>query len=448
MNDSEHSDPTASKPSGGADTPGARRARRPGVVRIFPLSLVDVPVAWELGKTASIGRNRDVVVRLDDGQVSRKHAELGLVESGIRVRDLASRHGTFVNGQPTEPAGTLARFGSVIRVGDTLLLVVEDARPYAAPLRRIAGAFLGIQRDVIAGPVLWESWQQASRVAALPHPVLVQGESGSGKEAIARLLYAARETKGAFVALNVAAIPDGLFESELFGHVRGAFTGAVSARLGAFREALGGVLFLDEVADLALDLQVKLLRAIDQMAVRPLGSREDVPVETRLVAATSRDLRDACARGRFRLDLYYRLAGIVIEVPPLRKRRDDVIALALTMLEAEAAKLELSVEAAETLVLAAWEGNVRQLHHAITQAAVSALAANRRRIFREDLPELDAAEALEPSSRSRVQVEAAVRTASGNVSHAAKALGISRATLYNVFKRYGIDPAALRGESG
>jgi len=251
--------------------------------------------------------------------------------------------------------------------------------------------------------------------------------------------------KGPFVALNIAAIPEGLFESELFGHVRGAFTGAVGMRLGAFREAIGGVLFLDEVADLALDLQVKLLRALDQMTVRPLGSSEDVPVDVRVVAATSRDIKDACSRGSFREDLYYRLAGIVIDVPPLRERRDDIVALALSMLKAEGDKFRLSALAAEALSLASWEGNVRELHHAITQASVRALSSERSKILPTDLPDLGA---LHPhSQKTPGRVEAAVRNAGGNVSHAAKALGVSRATLYNLFKRYGIDPSALRAKS-
>jgi transcriptional regulator of acetoin/glycerol metabolism len=424
------------------------RLRHAGLVQIFPRSLDAAPSTWGVRRSAVLGRSRDVDVRIDDSHASRRQAELRSVESGFRVSDLGSRHGTFVDGKPTEADGTLAAFGSVLRAGDTLLLAVEDVTRYQTPLRRVGGGFLGTQRDVIAGPVLWEAWQQATRVAALPHPVLIQGESGSGKEAIARLLHATRETKGPFVALNVAAIPEGLFESELFGHVRGAFTGAVGPRLGAFREAFGGVLFLDEVADLAIDLQVKLLRTIDQMTVRPLGASDEVPVDVRLVAATSRDLREACARGTFRLDLYYRLAGIVIEVPPLRERRDDIVALALSMLHAEGGKHELSTLAAEALVLAGWEGNVRQLHHAITQASVRALSSDRSRILLEDLSDLGPEGPGIGTKYTKTEVETAVRSAAGNVSLAAKALGVSRATLYNLFRRHGIDPVTLRAGKG
>jgi DNA-binding NtrC family response regulator len=216
----------------------------------------------------------------------------------------------------------------------------------------------------------------------------------------------------------------------------------VGMRLGAFREASGGVLFLDEVADLALDLQVKLLRALDQMTVRPLGSSVDVAVNVRVVAATSRDIKEACSHGSFREDIYYRLAGIVINVPPLRERRDDIIALALSMLEAEGAKFHL---AAEALSHASWEGNVRELHHAMTQASVRALSSERSEILPTDLPDLGALHRHPQKTQGRV--EAAVRNAGGNMSHAAKALGVSRATLYNLFKRYGIDPSALRAKS-
>jgi two-component system NtrC family response regulator len=326
------------------------------------------------------------------------------------------------------------------------LLVSEDVTPFADPMRRISASFLSLQQDVIAGPELRRVWQQAAQVAALTHPVLILGESGSGKEAVARMIHAMRESPGPFVALNVAAIPEGLFESELFGHVRGAFTGANAARSGAFLQASGGVLFIDEVGDLRPDLQGKLLRALDQMSVRPLGGDRDVPVTARVVAATSHDLKQRCAEGGFRLDLYYRLSGIVIEVPPLRERRTDILALAHSFLQQERTRLRLSPGAAEALLLASWRGNVRELHHVVARASVNAISAGCDEILVEHVPELELLAADDDTRLSVATIEAALAEALGNASQAAKKLGVSRSTLYNVLKRAGIDPSTLRGK--
>jgi transcriptional regulator of acetoin/glycerol metabolism len=422
-------------------------ARQPGLVQIFPRTLQAAATCWPLRKSSiTLGRGAEADIQLDDPSVSRAHVQFELLDDGVRVTDLDSRHGTFVEASPARAVAKKASFGSVIRVGRTLLLVVENVGPYALPPQRISGNLLGTGRDVIGGPQLSEAWQQARQVSPLSHPVLILGESGSGKEAIARLIHASRPEPGPFVALNIAAIPEGLFESELFGHVKGAFTGAVAANQGAFREASGGVLFLDEVADLRRDLQPKLLRAIDQMRVRPLGAKDDVAVNVRVVAATSRDLQDLCTRGEFRLDLYYRLAGIVIQLPALRDRRDEIITIALHTLAQEHHDMQLSAPAAEALVVARWEGNVRQLSHALTHAAVRARAAGSNKILPEHLPELSVASELPDGPVTVDAIRSALASAEGNASKAAKALGISRATLYNILKREGIDPTTLRAK--
>ncbi len=420
--------------------------KQPGLVQIFPRALNEAPHCWPLRKQSiTLGRGSEADIQVDDPSVSRMHVQLELLDDGARVTDLESRHGTFVEALPLRAASRKAPFGSIIRVGRTLLLLVPHVSPYALPPQRIAGSALGTQRDVVGGPALSEAWQQARQVGALAHPVLILGESGSGKEAVARLVHRSRSEPGPFVALNIAAIPDGLFESELFGHVKGAFTGASAPHVGAFREASGGVLFLDEVADLRRDLQPKLLRAIDQMRVRPLGSKDDVPVQVRVVAATSRDLQEACARGEFRLDLYYRLAGIVIRLPPLRERRDEIIMLALQMLAQDHPELELATTTVEALAVARWEGNVRQLQHALTHAAVRAQTSGSNKILPEHLPELTGTgERPAEAPIDADAIRAALAAADGNASRAAKALGISRATLYNILKRAGVDPTSLR----
>jgi DNA-binding NtrC family response regulator len=424
------------------------QATEPGLVAIFPRQLGQRPQTWPVPDEAILGRAAGAHVRLDDSSVSRRHAHLKAMPDGLAIADLGSSHGTFVDGHRVGVDGVLAAWGGVVRAGCTLLLVAKDVEEYAAPLCRTTAGTLGMQRDVIAGPTLGKVWQFAARVAARPHPVLVLGESGSGKEAIARIIHAKRERPGPFVALNIAAVPEGMFESELFGHVRGAFTGAATAHIGAFRAAHAGVLFIDEVADLRQDLQVKLLRALDQMCVRPLGSNEDVLISTRVVAATSQDLQGACARGSFRRDLYYRLSGIVIQVPPLRERRDEITALALAFLEQEETDVRLSVHAAEALTLARWEGNVRELHFALAQASVQALSSGATDILPEHLPQLNRSHRQETESEilelSPKVIEAAMEQASGNASLAAKYLGVSRSTFYNLLKRHGIAPTLLR----
>jgi DNA-binding NtrC family response regulator len=272
--------------------------------------------------------------------------------------------------------------------------------------------------------------------------VLITGESGAGKEVIARIIHGGQKRRAPFVAVNLAAVPEALFESELFGHQRGSFTGATSERTGAFRDAADGVLFLDEVGELRLDLQVKLLRAIDQKRVRPVGGREEYPAPARVVTATNVDLRDAAAKGFFRLDLYHRLAGILIHVPPLRDRRDEIPPLACALLARQAPQVTLSADAAERLALGHWAGNVRELAHALGQASLKALSFGRAEIACSDLP--DSTQVDPHTSPTAESVQQVMRSTGGNATRAAQALGISRATLYNLLRRWGLNPRELR----
>lgn len=424
-----------------SDPKGIARDARPGVVTLFPRLEDGAPDTWQVGQSLTVGRSRTAGVRLADARVSGVHAALEARSDGVFVRDMESRHGSFVNGALVPTAGATAEYGSVLRFGDTLLLVVDQVERYRSRPRRADGARLGLSQQMVAGPTLAQVWDEAARVAQLRDPVLILGESGSGKECLARLLHAARAQSGPsgpFVGINVAAIPESLFEAELFGHERGAFTGAAMARTGAFRDAGSGVLFLDEVGDLRADVQAKLLRAIDLRCVRPLGANRDVPVEARIVTATSRDLRAAGESGSFRLDLYYRLSGIVIRVPPLRERRDDIVLLALASLREQAPELRLSTDAAERLVLAQWEGNARHLRNVITHAVGRTLGSGRHELRALDLPDLapfrDSSDALTVE-----RIQAAMAQSGGIASHAARALGVSRTTLYTAFRRLNID---------
>jgi MoxR-like ATPase len=436
---------TAAGKHGGTVTQHPRPTR--GLVCIFPRRMDEAARVWTVQKPATIGRSHQAVVRLDDQKVSRLHAEVEPGQQGLVVRDRGSRHGTFVNGRPVGTQDVKVADGDLMRVGDSLLLVVGDVAGWDAPPRSIRASALGLHRDVLAGPRLAEVIDQAARVAELDYPILVLGESGSGKEIIARVIHATRPNPGPFVGLNMAAVPASLFEAELFGHERGAFTGANVARLGAFREANGGVLFLDEVADLTFDLQAKLLRAIDLQRVRPIGASADVTVKVRVVAATSRNLHALCESDRFRPDLYYRLAGVVIQVPPLRERRDEILLLALGMIADDSPGLRLTADAAEMLATAPWKGNVRNLRRAMTHAISSAVAAKRKDIFPSDLPDLQPIEAMAIDSPGLTpeRLRAAMLRAGGVAWRAAEELGIPRSTFYNTCKRFGLKPRDLRG---
>lgn len=416
-----------------------------GFVQIFPRALDAAARVFRVRADVTIGTSDDVPIQLADRRVSRRHARAEPVQGGFSITDLDSRHGTFVAGAPAGKSPVRAAFGDVVRVGDTLLLAVSELDPYASPPRRIPAASLAMRDDILAGPSFCQILDHAARVAGLGQPVLLLGESGSGKEIVARSVHGARRTPGPFVGLNISAIPETLFESELFGHERGAFTGAVDARPGAFREANAGVLFLDEVADLRVDLQVKLLRVIDTQAVRPLGGRHDSPIDVQVVAATSQDLHAACGRSEFRHDLYYRLAGVILRIPPLRERRDEILLLAQAMLHRQAPALRLTAEVAEALAVASWHGNVRNLRRVMTHAISSAVAAGRSDLTAGDLPELDPLGKSDGEEKVTVEsVRLAMARADGVASRAAALMGVSRSTFYNLCKRFGIPAGALR----
>jgi DNA-binding NtrC family response regulator len=418
------------------------RLRR-GLVRIHPISPNEAPQVWQIEGSTELGRSRKALVQLADASVSRSHAALEPREGGFWIRDQGSRHGTFVNAKPVVSNGVLAQDGSVVRVGDTLLLVVDQVERYRTSPRRLDGAKLGLPEVMVAGPSLAEVWDEAARVAELAEHVLIWGESGSGKECVARILHAARSTPGPFVGINVSAIPEGLFEAELFGHERGAFTGADQARPGAFREASGGVLFLDEIGDVPLEVQPKLLRALDRLQIRPLGATREVHFSARIVTATSRQLVDDCESAVFRADLYYRLSAITIRVPPLRERPFDVLLLAEELLRIHSAGVRLSSEAAEVLALASWPGNARQLRQALLHA-LRRLERGQLEIRREHLP--DGLHQPESGELTRERLQSALQRSGGVASHAARTLGVSRTTFYKTLRRLGSDAKTLLEE--
>jgi transcriptional regulator with GAF, ATPase, and Fis domain len=299
-------------------------------------------------------------------------------------------------------------------------------------------------RDVLA---------QATRVAATDATVLLTGESGTGKEVVARFVHRASPRKEApFVALNCAALPEALLESELFGHERGAFTGALSARAGCIEQAAGGVLFLDEVGEMSLAVQAKLLRVLQEREFQRLGGTAARKADVRFIAATNRDLSAAIAQRQFREDLYYRLHVFEIRLPPLRERREDVLALLDHFVRELCAAMGrpaagISVEAREKLLAHRWPGNVRELRNAVERAIILsegglitsehlplplAHAAQTRAEFSAELP----AAGVDLEHVERRLVEQALARAGNNKSAAARLLGLTRAQLYTRLERH------------
>ena len=296
----------------------------------------------------------------------------------------------------------------------------------------------------------------AETVATSDSTVLLQGESGTGKGVIAKYIHElSMRSAGPFVSINCGALPESLLESELFGHVKGSFTGAVKDKSGLFSAAEKGTFFLDEIGETTAATQVKLLRVLQHREVIPVGATEAIPIDTRLVAATNRKLDDEIARGNFRSDLYYRLNVISIEIPPLRERREDIPVLAESFLTEIAKKRgeepkQLSPEAAEQLQEYSWPGNVRELENAIERAVI--LASNGT-IYPTALPDKVKNRKAEPLMAERIApnpplevIERAyimwvLGSEGGNKSRAAEVLGIDPSTLYRKLSRFGLDAA-------
>ena len=333
-----------------------------------------------------------------------------------------------------------------------LALVVSRAledRQLRQELRRLRGELArtyGLESIIAASPRMIELFAIIPRIADSPASVLLTGESGTGKDLVARALhFHSRRAAAPFIPINCAAIPDNLLESELFGHVRGAFTDARVNKIGLFQAASGGTLFLDEIGEMPVALQAKLLTVIESKRVRPLGATAEAAVDFRVVAATNSDLEAAIAAGRFRADLYYRLSAIILQLPPLRERREDIPLLVQHFLTHAAAEANhtapaIAPEALERLMRYPWPGNIRELQNAVQHALILCRA---NRIERGDLPAkvagIAAAELSTDAALSRrmtlAQLEheyirTVLASVAGNKSEAAAILGIDRKTLY------------------
>ena len=346
--------------------PELEQDRTTAHARPEPRSAVPLFLRWGTQRlrleegVVSIGAHPENHVVLDDPFVSRFHCRLHLRDGRLFLRDLGSRNGTRLDGTPVTEAE--------LSVGATLQVGGFELKLEREPERRTALPGI-VSRDPALLPVL----ELLRRAAPSTLPVLILGESGSGKEVAARAVHdLSRCAAGPFVPLNCGAISHELAEAELFGHERGAFTGAVASAPGAFGAADGGTLFLDEVGDLPLTLQVKLLRALESGEVRPVGAARPRSTNVRIVCATHRDLRAQVESGGFREDLYYRLCGVTVELPPLRARPQDVLPLAEHFLRAigDGVQRGLAADARAALLAHSWPGNARELRHAVQLAVV------------------------------------------------------------------------------
>ncbi len=402
-----------------------------------------------------VGSGPDCDVRLDDPLVSRRHLELRAEERGVRVVDCGSTNGTLIHGMLIRDV--LLTSDAVLGVGDCSLQVRLTAEPLDVQLssRRHFG-------DAIAHSAsMRHVFALLERAAKSDVTVLLEGDSGTGKDVLAAALHSeSRRADKPFVVVDCGAIPEGLVESELFGHDKGAFTGASHSRAGAFEQADGGTVFLDEIGELPLDQQPKLLRMLESRSFRRVGGNETIKVDVRVIAATNRRLRESVRRKEFREDLFYRLAVVPVRIPRLGERPDDVIPLAERFLQnirgsdGAGDDAKIPPDLAQLLMSYPWPGNARELRNVVERFATFD-RADARLLFGaqrhepevsgdafanlEHLPYHDAKKSVMDAFH-RAVLPRVVTRAGGSVSRAAQALGLPRASLYRML-------AQLRDES-
>jgi DNA-binding NtrC family response regulator len=389
-----------------------------------------------------VGTDPSAHIRLSDKTVSRKHVQLTFLPEGILVADQGSKNGTKIGRRRIERE--LAFDGDTITIGHTKLRVsVEEERPTQVEGPRRFGDFL------TAAPAMIRVLDQIERVADSQVSVLLEGETGTGKDVLAQAIHSGSARKnGPFTIVDVGAIAKNLIEGQLFGHVKGAFTGAMHDREGAFESSNGGTIFLDEIGELSLEMQPKLLRALESRRIKRVGENAERPIDVRIVSATHRDLRAMAKAGTFRADLLFRVAVASVRIPPLRERAEDIAHLARHFISAMGADPRQLTRAAErTLAQYSWPGNSRELRNVLERALTM---VDKRRIAPADLfpPGRDLAP---PSSQlpfhqakesmldqfERFYVKELLERHRGNVSQAARAAGLTRNALYALMKRVG-----------
>lgn len=403
------------------------------------------------GTELSIGRDPSCSIRLDGSEVSRRHAALRQSDQSAvpLLVDLGSHNGIRVNGKAV--AAAELGVGDVVRIGGWIGVVASAPSEFAE-----------ISPELYGGAVLQAAVAPLRQAATSNLTIVLEGETGTGKEIVTRSVHRWSGRPGPLVAVNCAALPEGLAEGELFGYRRGAFTGADRASSGFFRSAEGGTLLLDEVSDLPLPLQAKLLRVLQEGEVQPLGETRPVPVNVRIVVASQQPLMDAVKDGRFRADLLARLDGLTVRLPPLRQRKEDVPYLFAHILREQTQGKAPAVEGdlVERLCAHDWPFNVRELVQLVRQLLTlhpgeSLLGAHHlpARIGPHEAQPLSAKITGRPAAVGSEPVElpallAALRAAGGNVTRAAAILGISRQRAYRLMESHAVNLDAIRGQEG
>ena len=422
------------------EPPKPIKAGTPLLLRLYDGGVaLDDPVTITLRSgTTVLGRAAEEPngVSIDDKRVSRVHATLqfGDKNDQLLVTDAGSRNGTFVNG--TKINRTQLRDGDILRIGDTLFI-----------LRFHYGEEFDAEPDGLLGcsMVAARLRHALSRVAPSAASVLFLGETGTGKEVAARYVHTQSGRGEPFVAVNCGALPETLAESQLFGHTRGAFTGA-AAHSGFFRSAGNGTLLLDEIGELPLAIQPKLLRVLEERMVFPVGSVVGQPLGARLLFATNRNILGAVSSGKFRADLYSRIAEVVIDLPPLRMRREDVFLLLHHYLGGKS-PLRLPVSLAEALLLHDWPFNIRELVKLASELAITNdLAAIETRLRRPPTnPGVRPPAESDGNAPPREQLVELLRSHQGNVAAVARTLKCLRKYVYRWIEQYSLDLNEYRG---
>ncbi len=398
-----------------------------------------------VNQRAVIGSAPSADVLVSDATVSKLHADVEPREDGIWIRDLGSRNGTYIE-------GILVREGAVpegggVRVGSTLLTMLRE--PEAKDIELWPEDHFG--KMIGRSTAMRELFATLARVAPTDSSVLIQGETGTGKELVASALHdASRRTAGPFVVVDCAALPENLLESELFGHARGAFTGADTAREGAIESADGGTVFLDEIGEIPLAVQPKLLRVLEARTVRRVGETQHRKVDVRFVAATHRNLREMVNAGSFREDLYFRLSVLPVVVPPLRERIEDIPMLVEAFLATQGGAWPEGTQLAD-LTKRSWLGNVRELRTFVERALIfgpqKALTMTGARAPAKDDPgevpamldsPLREAREVWMDRFERAYVSRLLERHGRNVAAAAQAASVHRTYLYRLIEKHGL----------
>lgn len=436
VNHEDHEDHWSTMPVQG---PAAAQVRR------IRLEVIDGP---DRGLTFSSTSERTVIgtrsnadMILKDPAVSRFHCALTLRESRVELEDLESRNGTEVDGIAV--AKVWLRSDATITIGDTRIRfsLGDETVEVALSDRQRFGEMIGSSAAMRA------VFARCEKAAATDANVLLQGETGTGKDAAASSIHLESSRKdGPFVVVDCGSIPAGLIESQLFGHEQGAFTGADRVHVGVFEAAKGGTLFLDEIGELPIELQPRLLRALEARTIRRVGGKVDIPIDIRVIAATNRDLQREINTGRFRTDLYFRLAVIEIRLPPLRERRDDLPMLVEHLVSTmgashEAAAVLRTKDALTALERHAWPGNVRELRNHVERSLATAQPAPLSTPVEDVLaavdPDMPLRTARERYVRAfeRQYLAAVLKKHNGNVSRAARAAGVARVHFYRLMAK-------------